>query len=119
MAFEELKAATANAPVLALPNFQEEFIVETDASDVILVQSCNKKTLQIKTDHLSLKYLIEQRLTTPFQIKWLPKLRSYDYKIVYKKGSENIVADALSISSFPSLQTMLIAEISNGLVTKN
>ncbi|GKB95902.1 retrotransposon-related protein [Tanacetum coccineum] len=32
-AFEELKVAMMNAHVLALPNFQEEFIVETDASE--------------------------------------------------------------------------------------
>ncbi|GJV64862.1 retrotransposable element Tf2 [Tanacetum coccineum] len=57
---------------------------------------------KIKTDHFSLKYLIGQRLTTPFQAKWLPKLLGYDYEISYKKGSENTIADALSrISSAP------------------
>ncbi|GKD89745.1 putative mitochondrial protein [Tanacetum coccineum] len=29
---------------------------------------------KIKTDHFSLKYLLNQRFTTPFQVKWLPKL---------------------------------------------
>ena len=28
----------------------------------------------IKTDHQSLKYLLEQRITTPLQQKWLAKL---------------------------------------------
>ncbi|GJW34885.1 retrovirus-related pol polyprotein from transposon TNT 1-94 [Tanacetum coccineum] len=32
------------------------------------------KHFKIKTDYFSLKYLMEQRLTTPFQIKWIPKL---------------------------------------------
>ncbi|GJY84781.1 transposon Tf2-1 polyprotein [Tanacetum coccineum] len=32
-AFEDLKIAMLSAPVLALPNFQEEFTVETDVSD--------------------------------------------------------------------------------------
>lgn len=30
------------------------------------------------------------------QDKWLSKLRGYDYEIVYKKGTENVVTDALS-----------------------
>ncbi|GJS36091.1 gypsy/ty3 retroelement polyprotein [Tanacetum coccineum] len=63
---------------------------------------------KIKTDHFSLKYLMEQRLTTPFQIKWLPKLLGYDYEIIYKKGSENIVTDALSSwLTDPSIQQVI------------
>ncbi|GKA86442.1 retrotransposon-related protein [Tanacetum coccineum] len=61
---------------------------------------------------------MEQRLTTPFQIKWLPKLLGYDYEIIYKKGSENLVADALSRTSSPSLQTMVITDISNDLLQR-
>ncbi|GKB45528.1 putative mitochondrial protein [Tanacetum coccineum] len=54
------------------------------------------KHFKIKTDHFSLKYLLDQWLTTPFQIKWLPKLLGLDYEISYKKGSENVAANALS-----------------------
>ena len=50
----------------------------------------------IKTDHQSLKYLPEQRVTTPFQQKWIVKLLGYDYEITYKHGTENKEADALS-----------------------
>lgn len=50
----------------------------------------------IKTDHQSLKYLLEQRLSTLLQQKWLAKLMGLDYEILYKKGKENVVADALS-----------------------
>jgi hypothetical protein len=51
---------------------------------------------QIQTDHRSLKYLLEQRISSMEQHKWVTKLLGYDYEIVYKKGVENLVADALS-----------------------
>ncbi|GKD53695.1 transposon ty3-G gag-pol polyprotein [Tanacetum coccineum] len=54
------------------------------------------RTFVVKTDHMSLKYLLEQRITTPAQAKWLSKLLGYDYKIEYKKGVSNKGADALS-----------------------
>jgi len=40
----------------------------------------------IKTDHFSLKYLMEQKITSSFQSKWLRKLMGYDYEICYRKG---------------------------------
>lgn len=104
--FEALKLAITSAPVLALPDFSQEFIIETDASGAgigaVLVQAnrpiaffgqglSNKNKAHSvyerellalvsavqrwrpyllgrhfvnKTDH-SLKYLLEQRITTP------------------------------------------------------
>lgn len=50
----------------------------------------------IKTDHRSLAFLDEQRLTTPWQHKALTKLLGLQYRIIYKKGSDNGAADALS-----------------------
>lgn len=50
----------------------------------------------IKTDQKSLTRLDDQRLTTPWKHKSLTKLLSLKYKILYNKGVENIVADALS-----------------------
>lgn len=136
-AFEKLKSAMITAPVLALPDFSKEFIIETDASGVgigaVLMQekhpiafiskalspryqslSVYEKELLavlmavkkwyhylhcrkfiILTDHQSLKYLIDQKLTTPTQ-QTMSKLMHFDYEIRYKKGIENSVADALS-----------------------
>jgi len=50
----------------------------------------------VRTDHFSLKYLLDQRLTTDFQQKWLVKPIEFDFFIEYKKGQENVVANALS-----------------------
>lgn len=136
--FQELKTALSTSPVLALPNFEKQFTVETDASNTgigaVLMQdnhpicyisralgprhqslSVYEKELLavvhavqtwhaylaqrpfiIKTDQKSLKYLMEQRITTPFQHMWLSKLMGYTFEIQYKQGKENVAADALS-----------------------
>nr|GEY39442.1 putative mitochondrial protein [Tanacetum cinerariifolium] len=121
------------APVLALPDFQKEFTVETDACETgigailqqgghpiaylskalsVKHQACSTyekeflvvmlalekwrgylidRHFKIKTDHFSLKYLLYQRVSTPFQAKWLPKLLGFDYDISYKKGCEMVL----------------------------
>ena len=138
LAFSQLKDALCTTPVLALPLFDQQFVVETDACGhgigAVLMQNGHplayiskhlqgkqlhlsiyeKKLLAvvfavqkwrhyllnahfvIKTDQRSLKYLLEQRLNTPIQQQWLPKLLEFDYEIQYKEGKENLVADALS-----------------------
>jgi hypothetical protein len=40
----------------------------------------------IKTDHQSLKYFLEQRISSLEQHKWVTKILGYDYEIIYKKG---------------------------------
>ncbi|WVZ83842.1 hypothetical protein U9M48_030940 [Paspalum notatum var. saurae] len=50
----------------------------------------------IYTDQKSLVELCEQRLHTPWQQRVFTKLLGLRYSIIYKKGSENRVADALS-----------------------
>jgi hypothetical protein len=51
---------------------------------------------KVKTDHDSLKYFLEKRLSSEEQQKWVTKILGYDFEIVYKKGKQNVVADALS-----------------------
>ena len=146
------------APVLALPDFKEEFTIETDASGiglgVVLMQkghpiayigkalaprrlSAYEKELLavvyavekwkpyvigryfiIKTDPFSLKYLLEQKISTPFQSKLLPKLLGLDYNILYRKGSENTVADALSRNTSAEIMETVLSSIDTDLVKK-
>ena len=54
------------------------------------------KEFHIVTDHRSLAQLDEQRLHTPWQKKMFSRLLGLQYRIMYKKGSENGAADALS-----------------------
>jgi hypothetical protein len=51
---------------------------------------------QIKTDYQRIKYFLEQLISSLEQQKWVTKLFGYHYEIIYKKGKENVVADALS-----------------------
>jgi len=50
----------------------------------------------VKTDHYSLKYLLDQRLATIPQHHWVGKLLGFDFTVEYKPGAANVVADALS-----------------------
>ncbi|MCH82581.1 hypothetical protein A2U01_0003391 [Trifolium medium] len=50
----------------------------------------------IHTDHKSLKELISQVIQTPEQQVYLSKLLGFDFRIQYKSGKTNVVADALS-----------------------
>jgi hypothetical protein len=51
---------------------------------------------KVKTDHDSLKYFLEQRLSSEEQQKRVTKILGYDFEIVYKKGKQNVVADEIS-----------------------
>lgn len=62
----------------------------------------------IVTDHKSLSQLNEQRLHTPWQHKVFTKLLGLQYKIHYRSGSENRVADALSRCAQSSIQAISV-----------
>ena len=65
----------------------------------------------IETNQRSLKYLLEQRITTPEQQNWVTKLLVYDYEIKYKPGRKNNVTDALSwVTSSPSLNHLFVSQ---------
>jgi transposase InsO family protein len=57
----------------------------------------------IRTDQRSLVHLEEQRLSTPWQKKAFTKLLGLRYRIIYRQGTENSAADALSRKSHEQL----------------
>jgi len=66
----------------------------------------------IYTDQRSLSLLSEQRLHTEWQQKVFTRLLGLQYKIIYKKGCENRVADALSRESSHSASCHAISAVS-------
>ena len=50
----------------------------------------------VRTDHRSLRFLLDQRLTTIPQHQWASKLLGFDFVVEYKPSAMNVVADALS-----------------------
>jgi hypothetical protein len=50
----------------------------------------------VKSDHNSLKYLLEQKDLNERQQKWVSRIQAYDFDIEFVKGKNNVVADALS-----------------------
>jgi len=151
--FADLKKAMTSTPTLIMPNFDEPFIIESDASGdgigavlsqqgrliafmsralglskhtwstharemlaiVVTVQLWRPYLLGrkflIQTDQRRLKYLLEQRITTLEQQKWVSKLLRYKYEIVYKSGKENLAANALSrMTGSPCLTTLYVPQ---------
>jgi hypothetical protein len=54
------------------------------------------RNFELKTDHHSLKHLFTQRDLNARQRQWSEFMSEYDFGILYIKGKENVVADALS-----------------------
>jgi hypothetical protein len=50
----------------------------------------------VRTNHNSLKYLLEKKDLNEIQQKWVSKIQAYNFDIEFVKGKENVVADALS-----------------------
>jgi hypothetical protein len=157
-AFNALKQAMIQPPVLSLPDLNQPFVVETDASGsglgavlmqaghpiafiskalgprqqalstyeremLAILQAVTKwrhylwgRHFTIRTDHVSLKYMLAQKVSYPSQHIWLTKLLGFDYDIEYRKGRENIAADALSRCSSSEVFSLTLSTISTKLL---
>nr|GEY19581.1 hypothetical protein [Tanacetum cinerariifolium] len=80
-AFQTLKQKLCSAPVLALPEGTENFIVYCDAS----LKGYGEVLMQRKKKELNMR-----------QRRWIELLSDYDCEIRYHPGKGNVVADALS-----------------------
>lgn len=69
----------------------------------------------MKTDQKSMKWLLQQKVSTPFQQFWLSKLMGFDYDIEYRSGQDNVAADALSRVPGSELLFMAISVNSSDL----
>jgi hypothetical protein len=54
------------------------------------------RPFMVRTDHFSLKYLLDQRLSTIPQHAWVSKLFRHQFSVEFKPRRQNVVADALS-----------------------
>lgn len=50
----------------------------------------------VRTNHYSLKFLLDQRLSTILQHTWVSKLFGYDFSVEFNLGKNNTVVGALS-----------------------
>nr|GFC29457.1 putative reverse transcriptase domain-containing protein [Tanacetum cinerariifolium] len=105
--FQQLKQKLCSAPMLALPEGSEVFIVYCDASNkglgavlmqrekVISYASCQQKIHEknYTTHDLELGAVKELNMR---QHRWLKLLSNFDCDIHYHPGKANVIADALS-----------------------
>jgi hypothetical protein len=81
LAFTNKKLSERN---LGKPIYEKEMLDILHAIDLWRPYLLGKH-FQIKTNHQSLKYFLEQRISFPEQQKWVTKLFGYDYEIIYRK----------------------------------
>lgn len=84
-----------SATKLARSTYEKEMLANLEAFQDWRPYLLGRK-FRIVTNHKNLRCLLEHRITTSEQQKWITKLLGFDYEIAYKPGKENNAADALS-----------------------
>ncbi|GJV98191.1 putative reverse transcriptase domain-containing protein [Tanacetum coccineum] len=105
-AFQLIKQKLCSAPILALPEGSEDFVVYYDASHkglgAVLMQRekiwrhyLYGTKCTVFTDHKSLQHILDQKELNMRQRRWLELLSDYDCDIRYHLGKANVVVDVL------------------------
>ncbi|GJS05349.1 putative reverse transcriptase domain-containing protein [Tanacetum coccineum] len=111
-AFQLLKQKLCEAPILALPEGNDDFVVYCDASHqglgAVLMQrdkviayasrqlKPNEENYTTHDLELGAVHILDQKELNMRQRRWLELLADYDCEIRYHPGKANVVADALS-----------------------
>ncbi|GJY96386.1 putative reverse transcriptase domain-containing protein [Tanacetum coccineum] len=111
-AFQLLKQKLRVAPILALPEGSDDFVVYCDASikgfrwrsnakDEVFALKIWRHYLygtkcMVFTDHKSLQHILNKKELNMRQRRWIELLSDYDCEIRYHLGKANVVVDALS-----------------------
>ncbi|GJU38798.1 putative reverse transcriptase domain-containing protein [Tanacetum coccineum] len=89
-AFQLLKQKLCEAPILALPKGNDDFVVYCDESTSLGAHKCT-----VFTDHKSLQHILDQKELNMRQRRWLELLVDYDCEIRYHPGKANFHSSAL------------------------
>eukprot|EP00731_Ephydatia_muelleri_P034801 Em0078g1a len=123
-AFDELRKRLVSSPVLAYPDYERRFILDTDASDVGIgavlsqVSDCGSERViayasrsltrpeqrqyllgrefTLRTDHGSLVWIRNFKEPEGQLARWLERLQEYNFTVVHRQGLRHCNADALS-----------------------
>ncbi|GKB54186.1 putative reverse transcriptase domain-containing protein [Tanacetum coccineum] len=114
-AFQLLKQNLCEAPIIALPKGNDDFVVYCDASHqglgAVLMQrekviayasrqlnpnEENYTTNDLELGAVVLQHILDQKELNMRQRRWLELLADYDCEIRYHPGKANVIADALS-----------------------
>jgi hypothetical protein len=141
-AFEALKKALSQAPVLQIPDFTKEFISVTDARNLAISAVLNQRVgeslapisfhsrllnpaernytihekeclailfgcercrpylehteFELQCDNLALCWLLKRVKEVGRIGRWVLRLAPFKFRIIHNRGSDNLVADALS-----------------------
>ena len=114
-AFDALKSALCQSPVLTTPDPVGQYVLDTDASNdglgAVLAQITTKRASDryysrtfskpernfvIRTDHASLRWLMSFREQEGQVARWIEQLQEYNFSVVHRQGDSHTNADGLS-----------------------